>query len=93
MSVTSMQRAPIPKARILVLVPQDGEVGGTVGAPGHGLHALHVRRTFPDLAVQRTQDLSTDSQGGLARVERLHGHEELLQPLLLLLAGACVQFN
>ena len=47
----------------VVLVPQDGEVGGAVCAPGHRLQPLHVRRTLPDLAVQRTKDLSADTEG------------------------------
>ena len=77
----------------VVLVPQDGEVGGAVGAPGHRLQPLHVRRPLPDLAVQRTEDLSADSEGGLACVKGLDSEEKLLKPLLLLLSGARVKLN
>ena len=76
-----------------MLVPQDGEVGGTVSAPGHRLQPLHVRRTLPDLAVQRTKDLPTDPEGGLACVKGLDSEEKLLKPLLLLLSGARVKLN
>ena len=76
-----------------MLVPQDGEVGGTVSAPRHRLQPLHVWRSLPNLAVQRTKDLSTDSEGGLSCVKGLDSEEELLKPLLLLLSGACVKLN
>ena len=93
--VVSFQLGEYPKSNqpAVVLVPQDGEVGGAVGAPGHRLQPLHVWRALPDLAVQRSKDLSADSEGGLARVKGLDSEEKLLKPLLLFLSGVRVKLN
>ena len=71
----------------------DGELGRTLCTLLNILQLLHVRLFLPNLRVQRSQDISTNSEGRLSGVERLDGEEEELQPLLLLSLGDGVQLH
>ena len=77
----------------VVLVFENTELNWALGALLNIVQLLHVRLLLPNLTVQGSQNISTNSQRWLPGVERLDGVEQLLQPLLLLLPGDGVQLH